>query len=430
VRATNSSVVGDADRWTVGAVLLGVAVRLVSLGFKLSDPLPFADAFFYGSQATAVREGIGFDELFTGRPTAEHVPLTQILLAPMSFAAGRFDVTDMQRITMTVLGIVSLVLFACVARRLLPGRLAPAAVLVAAIYPNIWLHDAIVMSETVALLLINATMLLLLEFRAGPTWWRAGALGIAAGLATLARAELALLAVIVACSAAWFASRRKRAATARVSPVAAFVLVGAGSMLTIAPWVIENLSRFDEPVLLSTNDGTTLLGANCPDSYFGSGTGSWSLFCLTGFQADTSGDPSVISRLRREEALDYVTEHPGRLPVVVLARVARTLDLFDPAGMVTGDEREDKFAWALWVGVVMWWILAPLAVVGLLRMPGDDRLVIIGPIVVVAVTTLVFYGSHRLRVPLEPSVVLAATYGVGVLIRNLRRTRVLRTVTT
>ncbi len=35
-------------------------------------------------------------------------------------------------------------------------------------------------------------------------------------------------------------------------------------------------------MLLTTNDGTTLLGANCQDTYYGSDIGGWSLFCVVG----------------------------------------------------------------------------------------------------------------------------------------------------
>jgi 4-amino-4-deoxy-L-arabinose transferase-like glycosyltransferase len=407
-----------ADRLTIAAVAVGVVVRIFALAFKLSDPIPFADALFYSTQALGVRQGDGFNHLFSKEPTAEHGPLTQILLAPASFGEAAGRVGDHQRILMTFFGILSLVLFALVARRLLPGLYASLAVLIAAVYPNIWLHDAIVMSETIALLLINATMLLLLDFRRHPAWWRAVALGIATGLATLARSELVLFAVLVGMAAWWFQRQRPVSSRNGVRPILALVLVGAGALVTVAPWLVENRTRFDEPVYLTTNDGTTFLGAYCPDTFYGRGTGSWSVFCVFGHESPPGGDASTTARLRRDLAFEYAGDHLDRLPVVLVARVGRLLNVFDPAGMVAGDAMEDKFDWALWVGVVMWWVMMPLAVVGLVRMPRRDLFVLGGPIVVVVVSTLVFYGSPRLRVPLEPSIVLAVCYGVYALRRR------------
>ena len=41
----------------------------------------------------------------------------------------------------------------------------------------------------------------------------------------------------------------------------------------------SNLTRFDEPVLFSTNDGLTICGANLHRTYYGQGTGLWALDC-------------------------------------------------------------------------------------------------------------------------------------------------------
>ena len=42
--------------------------------------------------------------------------------------------------------------------------------------------------------------------------------------------------------------------------------VGA-SVLVVAPWVVYNMTRFDEPMFLSTNDGLALAGSNCDPVY-------------------------------------------------------------------------------------------------------------------------------------------------------------------
>ena len=66
-----------------------------------------------------------------------------------------------------------------------------------------------------------------------------------------------------------------------------------------------------------------------------------------------------------------------------------------------------------WLGVVSFWGLAPLAVVGLRAMGRRDRAIVLPVMVTVLVTTVVFYGAHRIRAPLEPAVVLASAVGVS-----------------
>jgi 4-amino-4-deoxy-L-arabinose transferase-like glycosyltransferase len=416
-----SAVLRRLDPVVVGAVLVGVAIRVAALVAKLGDPIPFSDATWYSDVARALREGAGFTDLATGGPTAEHGPLTPLVLAPVS--SGGF--ANNQRILMTVLGVAGLVLFALVAWRMLSPTAARVAVVVAAVYPNIWMHNPIVMSETVATLLIVLALWLLLRQRDAASWRWALGLGVVTGLAALARSELVLLVPLYGALAAWFAARQARTGPlpAPSRPLATFVLVGATGLAVISPWMAANLTRFEEPVVLTTNDGTTWLGANCEDTYDGPTVGSWSLLCVLGHGAPAGADPSERSRIWRDAAFEYAGDNTGRIPVVVAARVGRMLDVYDPSSMIEGDALEDKPTWALWAGVGMWWVLAPLAVLGLAVMPRDDRWMLLPPIAIVLLTTVVFYGGHRLRNPLEVPVVLAAAYGVAWLVGRSRATR-------
>ena len=55
-----------------------------------------------------------------------------------------------------------------------------------------------------------------------------------------------------------------------------------------------------------------------------------------------------------------------------------------------------------------WWILAPLAIVGWFLLPGRSRWLFAMPAITVFAVAAVFYGGHRIRSTLEPSVVLCA----------------------
>jgi hypothetical protein len=94
--------------------------------------------------------------------------------------------------------------------------------------------------------------------------------------------------------------------------------------------------------------------------------------------------------------------------VVVAARAGRTLDLYDVRGLVHGDVGEERERLATWAGVVSFWMIAPIAVIGALRMRRLYLAVLLLPVVVVAVTTVVFYGGHRIRASAEPVLVVLA----------------------
>ena len=186
----------------------------------------------------------------------------------------------------------------------------------------------------------------------------------------------------------------------------------------LLPWTVVNLTRFDNPVVLTTNDGTTLLGSYCDDVFSGGNKGGWSLFCVLG-GPELTGDDSVRSAQQRRWALSYARHHLPQLPGVVVARVARALDLYGLDDVVHGDVGEDQQRTAVWAGIVSWWILAPLACFGIRRLRRRARAVVLVPVAIVVATTVVFYGNHRLRAPLEPSLVLLAAAALT----GWRRTR-------
>jgi 4-amino-4-deoxy-L-arabinose transferase-like glycosyltransferase len=278
---------------------------------------------------------------------------------------------------------------------------------IAAVYPNLWMNDGLVMSESISMLLVALSL-----------WaaWRAAhatpdriarsiaLLGVALGLATLARSELALFVPLVL---VWVALVRRR----DLSPWRP-VLVGAVvAGLVVAPWVGFNLARFERPVLLTTNDGTTLLGANCDAVYHGTDLGGWSIFCVTDASYRQDEEPSVRSARQRSQALHFVRAHVRSLPKVIVARVARSMDLYGFTNLVHQDVGEERPEWAVWAGIVMFWLLAVAAAFGARRVERRLRWLLVQPMVVALATSVLFYGAHRIRSSAEPVLVLLAAVG-------------------
>jgi len=206
----------------------------------------------------------------------------------------------------------------------------------------------------------------------------------------------------------WIVAQRSN-----VRPLTHVALAVGVGVAVILPWMTFNFVRFDSPVLLSTNDGSTLLGSNCDGTYYGPLQGSWSLFCVVNDPGTKAGeDPSDRSARRRHEALAYARHHAGRLPNIVLKRVGRSLDLFAFKDMVHGDVGEERERWASWACVGSFWIMAPLAVVGGVRTRRRYLAFLLIPIGIALTATVLLYGSHRIRSAAEPSIVILAAVAI------------------
>lgn len=453
---------GSFGRRLAIVTALGALWRLGYLFVAKTDQkLLLNDSIYYSIQAGLNSEGSWFKDALTDQPGAEHGLLTSLYLTPWSLGAG--DGVFRQRLGMTLLGIATVTVIGLLGRRLatplthlfasanrpLSGRSPDAnagelfasadrpnvsrrpdanndaaaervgitAAVIAAAYPNLWINDSLVMSETLALLLVSLSLLVALGHHVNPSVRSGIVLGVVVGLGALTRSEVALFVPGFALLSIIVGRRRRRRRRRPTWPAVAMVVT---AVVTLLPWTIYNAGRFDEPVLLSTNYGNTLLGANCDLTYYDD-IGGWDLRCLGPFEPGQLGhrsgapDASERSQVRRDAALDYITDHLDRLPVVAVARLGRMLDLYGLGSMIDLDVGEEKAEWAVWVGIGCWWVLAVLAGVGwrvLRHRRVGGRWWLVVPIVAVSATTVLFYGAHRIRAPAEPSVVVLAAIAI------------------
>ncbi|MGH9049543.1 MAG: ArnT family glycosyltransferase [Acidimicrobiia bacterium] len=407
-------------RILLAIVAVGFAVRIAYVVFAKLDEGVAADQVFYSAAANRLGNGGGFLEPFDPHPppligsdpAADHPPLTVIVLAPVSFV---FDgVENPQRFTMAALGTVTVLALGLLGREVGGDRAGWLAAGIGAVYPNLWVNDGLIMSETLAALAVTLALLCAYRFRRRPEVATAAALGGSCALAALARAELILLLLLLALPVTvWVPWRRRALSWRRV--IAAF---GVAALL-IGPWVGFNLARFEEPTFLSTNDGIALLGSNCASVYTGPDTGLTDLTCLRG---NPPGDQSVDSRIYRDRAFDFIGDHSGRAVVVAVARVGRTWSAFRPLDMLEYNEGEARERWVTALGLVFFYPLVALAVYGIvvLRRRRSTLWPLLVPVVIVTIASAATYGQTRFRVPAEPSLVVLAAVALDALGRKRR----------
>ena len=164
-------------------------------------------------------------------------------------------------------------------------------------------------------------------------WPAAGAL---AGFAALTRAEGLLLVPFVIAPVAW---RGLRASLPRSA--LAVVTAGVAALVVVAPWVVRNAIRVDEPTIATVSSSTAIAGANCPETYAGDDLGSWEFACIRDDLRLTTTEHDWTSTIRRD-GLNYAADHASRLPVVGAARVARLWGFWDPVDQVGRESLETR----------------------------------------------------------------------------------------
>jgi 4-amino-4-deoxy-L-arabinose transferase-like glycosyltransferase len=378
---------------------------------------PGGDAFYFHYGANLLVDGRGFIDPIAlllehhVTPGAVHPP-AYILFLAISTLAGFRSFLDHQ-IWSCILGAGTIVLIGYTGRTIAGRRVGLIAAFIVAIYPNFWFHDSVVMSETLIMFTTALVILVSYQFWQRPSVWRAIGLGAAVGIATLTRAESILLVLVLVIPLAYVLRDLNPRARLKL-----FAVTAGATLITVSPWVILNLTRFDHPVTLSSNLDATLASAQCDEVYSGKLVGFWSFHCALALKPP-AGDASTKAIYYRHKVVDYIDRHASQVPVVVLAREGRTWAVFSPIQQVTLDEGEGQEPWVARTGLAIYYVLAGASVGGVivLRRRRVTLVPPLGVIVAVAVTVGVVYGTTRFRTPAEVSLVLLAALAFDEAIR-------------
>jgi 4-amino-4-deoxy-L-arabinose transferase-like glycosyltransferase len=393
--------------------------RVGYLGYKLGG-----DASYYHYQANALAKGHWFVDpflfLYKGqiRPSAAHPPLYTLYLAVWS-RLGVDSVTG-HRLVSGLLGVAAVVVIGILARQLGGNLAGLVAAGVAALYPELWINDGMLLSEGLAVLTTACALLATYTYWRSPRGRNAVLMGLACGIAALSRTELALLFPFVVLPLV--ALTRSEAVRQRVRLGALALLAGA---VVVVPWVAFNMLRFDEPTFISTGTGSALAAASCDGVYYGKFIGYYAN-CYTGPWPGPQLDESVRDTYPRDYARHYIRTHLGRLPVVVAARVGRLWGVFKPGQTTWLDWwLEGRGRAPSYIGLFSYYLLVPFAIGGVVVL--RRRKIPILPLVMLAViatiAAAVTFGVTRYRAPAEVAIVVAAGVGAAASYEWWRRRR-------
>ncbi len=396
------------------AALLGLVLRLAYLERTKGQSIG-GDGFAYLVESANAVNGEWYS---SGRgPIAHHPPGWSTVLSSFRVFFGIDSVLGLQRAT-AVIGTLTVVAVAVLGRRVAGRRTGLSAAVIAALYPGMWVLERALLSEPLALLFVTAMMWAFYRLIDEPGVGWALVTATMVVLAGITRAELMGAGAILICWI-WWRSGRSTGVRVQMMAVCAIPLV-----VLVGPWVAFNHGRFEEPVLLSTGLGGTMLAGACDHTFEGERFGYFDNRCsLRRLVAERDKDRSELDIFARGEAIAYSREHLSRLPAVVLAREARTFGLYRPfqdARLTADWARSDVRPLQSWV--VGYLFLLPFGIAGavILRRRGRPIFPLLVPVVLIAFATSFTFGQLRYRTVAEASLVVLAAVAFAEISRHLR----------
>ena len=411
-------------------VALALAIRWVAVFAHYGDlPLELDDNYAYHTQAQLLLDHGGFYEPFVWRdsveaggpevfePSAGHPPGYVLYLA--AYGALGLDSPTANRLASGIAGAVAVALIGIVARRVggwaglgeaAADRAGLLAAFLAAIYPNLWMNDGLILSESLYAALMGLVILAAYQFWRTPSLRTSALLGLSVGVATLTRSEGLLLLPGLVLPLAVVLRDRTWAQRAGLA-----VSTGLVALALMAPWMIRNAVTFEEPSppYLATGSGRVLAFGNCDETYSGRFLGYWNIDCAP---SEFSGDESEIDTIHREKATAYMEDHLGELPKVALARVGRMWHLYRVDQGVEFDrfferrvESHARFA------LLQFYLMVPVALAGIVLLWRRKVTIIplVAPFVLVTFTAASTFGITRYRVPSEVALCILAGLGAA-----------------
>lgn len=415
--------------WLFIATLANIACGVVLIA--LAEPQRiWGDGYFYHHSANIIADGHGwinpihFNLSGTVIQAADHPP-TYILYLVAFSALGLTSILAHQYATVLITA-ACIPLFGLLGRRIGGQKVGIIAAFVGALHPAIWGWSQMVMSEPTAVLSVLLLLLVAIKWRdtaaAGlPLTRITCAFGFVIGFGALARAELLLTGVVLAFIC--FAERRVRSFAKHL------VVAGVVSAVTISPWVVFNLSRFEETVLLSNGAQITLAATNCPETYGGQFQAFWLIQCSeratkVAREKLPGADQSVIMNEVGRQALQFVSDNKVTAAKTVFLRMGRVLGLYRPLQQINFDHfPEGRIKFVAVSSWIVYFLMLPFVIAGALLLRKRNRLlpILLAPVGVALFTCATTFGNTRYRMSAESSLVIFASLALFALGAALKR---------
>ncbi|MBI4720065.1 MAG: glycosyltransferase family 39 protein [Chitinivibrionia bacterium] len=400
------------------------------MGFCLAVPgihaEPRGDEIDYLAIAGSIANGGGFC-LSNDTPTARRPPLYPLFLSAwFKIFGARIEIG---RVVQVLLGTLIVFLVFRLGCAVLSVNTALAAAALTAANPFLIFASAYLLTENLYTVLLLVLLILFTRPAPGVAFPLRTALfgGFLTGLCALCRPTAFLLWAFGTCAIMLFYSGTF---AARLRNCAVFIGVLG---VTLLPWAYRNHRVFGTWVWFTTHGGITFYQSNNRavveiPQYRG---GVAPLYALPGYEGLEKLDEITKDEAAWRMGKQFLAENERLVPELVARKFARFWRFRSDAGMSgiksgwwwNKESAMGRLASGADAGLVYAVFVMPLFLVGLFATVRRYKRLCMwyGTIIVHVVLALVFFGSLRARLPLEPLMALWASAGLAALAYLIRR---------
>lgn len=392
----------------------------LNLGNYVISP-ELRDMYDYDEVARSLVDGRGYakawaftddrgDTVVEIRSTMFRPPLYTAALASAYAVANRNPL--IARVLLSSIGAGTAIAILLIARKLFSTRIGAVAGTVAAVYPPLIAADGVLYPEALFTFVAMALVYILLLLREKPAPHRAVIAGVLVGALALTRAEGAAWVILPATFIT--------VAVPRLRPGRKIVLlgfVGAAAFIVYLPWLHHTWSDF-RTIAPSSSLGSMTAGANNRVAYYDRVyTGSWYYGGLARDRAtlyevrDPRHNEKTVDDLYLAQGLEYAKSHLERLPTVVIARLLRGFDIWDPYVTARLEEGWGRPTWITYAGMAFYLPLLATATYAAWR--SRRRWKDFLPLYLIFAGFVVFsgaaFGSSRFRTTADAAMIILAS---------------------
>ena len=417
----------------VGVFCLALLVRLIYNNTVARAYYPLHDSLAYQSIGLNILKEHCFCQ-YAHIVTVYRAPLWPSIIAVIAFFLGPSDY--FARLFLCFVGSVTCLLVYLLAKNMLDWRMGVVAGAVAAIYPELYIYDGWLYTESLYTFLLLAFCYGVYQLQHAPQRNKWLWCGILLGLLSLTRPNglLVLGAFLLwAITMGWI---KVLSWSTVIKSVVAITLIACA---LIAPWTIRNYTVSHAFIPVATGDGTVLLGAYnsltlTSPSYPGGHSGTWINPLLSSpaisrpYPPYTCAASCEVARegVYERSAEQWMQAHLAVMPHLLAVHFINmwqpdTYEADLPTVRFSGQRSTHVVLRMMKVLPICIFILAALGFLVTLR-HWRSLLFIYFMLLLTMAECVIFYGVPRFRAPIEPMLILLAAGAIWWICGRLRKT--------